>query len=90
MMMEALRTSIEPCGIRPPSTKTVVTSGRARSSLTMSSVTFSVSDRREPGGNSIDKSERAVSCAGRKPDASSTMLPTDAARISRPTPMVAK
>jgi hypothetical protein len=90
MISEARRTSVAPCGTRPPSTKTLTTSGRARNSVTMSSVTFSVSDSREPGGSSIASSDRAESCAGRKPCDSSVMLRIDAAKMPMPTATVMK
>ena len=68
----------------------LMTSARVRNSLTMSSVTFSVSESREPGGSSMASSERAVSCAGRNPCDSSDMLQIDSANITRPAQTVAK
>jgi hypothetical protein len=37
-----------------------------------------------PGGSSIAKSERAVSCAGRKPRGNSVMLQIEAAKMPKP------
>ena len=55
----------------------------------MISVVCSVSDSRDPGGSSIARSERAVSCAGRNPRGSSPMLQIDAANSTTPMAMVA-
>jgi hypothetical protein len=83
--IEALRTSWPEPSTRPPSTKTLATSGSARSRARMRSDIASVSARRAPGGSSIAKIERALSSGGRKPEGSSRVLAIDAAKSAMPT-----
>ncbi len=90
MISAARRTSKVPGGMRPPSTNTLLTSGRLRKRETISSVVFSVKASWEPGGSSIANSERAVSCAGRKPCGNSLMLQIEAAKIPKPIRTVIK
>ena len=90
MISAARRTSKVPGGTRPPSTNTLLTSGRLRRRATISSVTFSVKASCVPGGSSIASSERAESCAGRKPCGNSVMLQIEAAKMPKPISTVMK
>src|SRR3978361_1231683 len=81
MINDARRTSMTPGGTRPPSPNTLTTSGRLRKRATISSVVFSVKASWVPGGSSMASSDRAESCAGKKPCGSKVMLQIDAAKM---------
>ena len=69
----------------PPKMSAERTSGMARSLSEIARVTRSVSSSREPGGSSTASSTRPRSSAGMKPDGSSLVDQSEAAKISAPT-----
>jgi len=88
MVNAALPTSTTLGGIRPPSMKTLATSGRRRRRSAMVSVTASVSINCEPGGSSTASSDREVSEAGRKPDGRRRVPAIAKANTAKPRAMV--